>query len=433
MGILQKLEIMGDTREANCRPASKLPFIVGACTAFLSFFLCTGRSVGLEWVAWIGEITPEISFVGYALTLPSSLFLHWWPLDLLICDLWEKGGGQELIWGGLSLRGWLYLSISFAVLFVFYALFTWGGIRVVRAIRIRLRSGQAVCSRQLAVFVILLLLVVVASWHLLRREVGSYQVNAYVLPLEGLPRALEGFRLVFFTDVHIGFYSSSKNLERAIQLINELEPDVIMGGGDYVLGSSAYYCDLTKWLGQLRPRVALVGVLGNHDHSQGRERAATSCEAGGMIMLDNKRIFFDKTGKKCDSEPEEGFCLAGVGDLGSGDCNFRKALGDVSTKMPCLVLCHNPDAVLEAYPGGENLRIDCMLTGHTHGGQMILPWGKPVGISTRYPDRFLCGWAKGTPYRVYISKGLGESVVPFRVGATPEIALFVLKSKGSGK
>ena len=87
MGILQKLEIMGDTREANCRPASKLPFIVGACTAFLSFFLCTGRSVGLEWVAWIGEITPGISFVGYALTLPSSLFLHWWPLDLLICDL----------------------------------------------------------------------------------------------------------------------------------------------------------------------------------------------------------------------------------------------------------------------------------------------------------------------------------------------------------
>jgi predicted MPP superfamily phosphohydrolase len=123
----------------------------------------------------------------------------------------------------------------------------------------------------------------------------------------------------------------------------------------------------------------------------------------------------------------EGLCLAGVGDLWEDRCDYGAALDGVAGGVPRILLSHNPDVAEEAGFLQSGYRVDLMLSGHTHGGQVSLPGvGAPV-TNSRFGQKYAKGLVAGPVCPVFVSRGLGMTVMPVRWGVRPEIAVIELE------
>src|SRR5262249_24297196 len=125
---------------------------------------------------------------------------------------------------------------------------------------------------------------------------------------------------------------------------------------------------------------------------------------------------------------DQGLAVCGVGDLWEDDQDYERALDDLPEEMPRLLLSHNPDVAEEKSFIRSGLRVDLMLSGHTHGGQIWVPgFGTPI-VPSRYGQKYAGGWGGGPPGPVFVSRGLGLSMLPLRRGVTPEIAVLELRT-----
>lgn len=264
------------------------------------------------------------------------------------------------------------------------------------------------------------------SWCYLRRDVGNLQVEHHRLTLADLPPSLVGLKLALIADLHRGPYVDEQYLVCAIELINSLKPDIVCVAGDFVYISPRYFSDIASELSHCHPAVALMGVLGNHDHWQGADLAREQLGKIGLQWLDNTRLFVDEQRRVTSQAPARGLCLAGLGDYWEDKCDYSQALADVPQSMPRIVLAHNPDAAQIAEAGEH--RVDVMLAGHTHGGQVLLPLVGAVAVPVSSGERFIRGWAQGDYFPVYVNRGLGQTVMPIRSGSRPEITMFTLQA-----
>ncbi|MGM9998350.1 MAG: metallophosphoesterase [Candidatus Bruticola sp.] len=402
-------------------------FVVGLVAFILVFYL------GYTNAAAVNTVMPErciYRIFCYAVSMPAVAALRIVPIDSLLCRIIGWVADLKSVWGRVSLETLVFVSVRAALSFIFYAAFFWLFIEWAERLKSAYRQNKIVWTKRCTAVVLIGAVSVALLIGLLRKDAGNYRVCAYKLPLSGLPKSLEGLRLVFFADLHIGTYSREIYTSRASEIISDLHPDILVGGGDYVFGSREYFDQAAAWMRQLNPRLAFIGVVGNHDYWQGSTHIEKSCAAGGMRLLMNDRLFIDERGQPTEFIPKRGLCLAGISDLWSSEVDISLALKGVSADMPCLLFSHNPDVAFDRYTGKE--RIDLIVAGHTHGGQVLLPWGTPLGVSTRYPDRLTAGWYSDERCRVYVNTGLGETVVPFRSGVRPEITLFILASGTTG-
>lgn len=287
------------------------------------------------------------------------------------------------------------------------------------------RGRLGICSVSAAAVILILLAAAVLG---LRCDVGRYRVTALHYGLRGLPHELEGLKAVFFSDIHIGMFAKDSDVDRAASMINELKPDIILGGGDYVYVPQSSLKRASSWMGRLRAGVGFWGVLGNHDNWQNRAETSAALEAGGLKLIDNRRIFISADRTVSDSEPKRGLCIGGVGDLWSDRVDFKAAAPAPGSPVPSVILCHNPDAAVDLRADLAKVRTDLILSGHTHGGQIALPSGVPLGRSNKYWNFLLRGWWLGGICPVYVTSGLGETVVPMRCGVVPEIVFIVFHS-----
>ena len=133
--------------------------------------------------------------------------------------------------------------------------------------------------------------------------------------------------------------------------------------------------------------------------------------------------------RKLSRDQPGGLCVAGVGDLWEGNPDYAAALNGVPAGHPRLLLSHNPDAAESRRPpAAGQYRVDLMLSGHTHGGQIRLPGlGTPM-IPILYGQKYASGLVEGPACTVYVSRGIGTTVMPLRLGVRPEIAVIELKS-----
>jgi hypothetical protein len=250
------------------------------------------------------------------------------------------------------------------------------------------------------------------------------RVREYSVAIDDLPPWLDGLRVAHVGDTHLGPFVSLNYLERVVDTVNGLEPDIVALTGDYVHRTPRSIRPGIQILARLRPRVGPVAVLGNHDHWVD----ATACRAEfseiDLPLIDNGRLFLTRGGLS-DSPQEDSLCFAGVGDLWEDDVNFDAALAGLPPAMPRLLLSHNPD-VAEEIPG--DCRVDLMLSGHTHGGQVRLPFiGAPLA-PTAYGPKYLGGLCRGPMCRVVISRGVGMSLLPLRFGVPPEVGMITLRA-----
>lgn len=258
----------------------------------------------------------------------------------------------------------------------------------------------------------------------------SFAVRRYTLALPGLPRELEGLRLAQVTDTHLGPRIPESHIEEAVRLALSLRPDLILLTGDYVHNGSRQIEPVARVLGPLAADratpIGAVGVLGNHDHYVNAPAVAAAMRSIGVRMIDNDRVYIDAaTRRLTDSPPATGVCLAGVGDLYMDRIDLDRALRDAPRGMPRILLSHNPDVAempeLRRRDDPGRGRVDAMLSGHTHGGQVRLPLiGAPI-VPSRFGQRYVHGLVQGPVCPVVVSAGVGLSLLPVRFGVAPEI------------
>jgi len=254
-------------------------------------------------------------------------------------------------------------------------------------------------------------------------------ISTYQMEIADLDPALSGLRIVQLTDIHHGPWLPIEFVDAIMERVNAMKPDIVALTGDYVVNSPRYIYPVVESIGRLTPSIGTVAVLGNHDWWEGGPELADALEGAGVILLDNTRKTLTLDRQIVDFT-HEGLCLAGVGDPWADRVDFDAALAEVPDSLPRILLSHNPDAAEDRRLIEAGYRIDLMLSGHTHGGQVCFPKnGMPVLPKVR-KQKYGRGLIFGPQCPVYVSRGIGTAGVPLRLGADPEIAAFDLVATG---
>lgn len=233
--------------------------------------------------------------------------------------------------------------------------------------------------------------------------------------------------MVQLSDIHHGPWLSIGYVRSVVEAANRLRPDLIVLTGDYVQSAPAYIVPVVEALSHLRAAIGVVGVLGNHDWWEDGPLTQREFHRHGIPLIDNARLFLTP-GRELKVSANEGLCLAGLGDLWEGAPDYGAALAGVPPDMPRLLLSHNPDAAEERAFVRAGHRVDLMLSGHTHGGQIRVPGMGTPAIPSRYGQKYAYGLVRGPACPVMVSSGLGMAILPLRAGAPPEIVEIELRT-----
>lgn len=233
--------------------------------------------------------------------------------------------------------------------------------------------------------------------------------------LDRLPVVYDDLRVVHLTDIHHSLYTPLEDVERAVQIANQLQPDLVALTGDYVTLSPSYIWPAARALGKLRARLGVFAVLGNHDFQAGAGEITRALRAQRIRVLRNAHFAVRRRSHI--------LWIVGVDDLWWEADNFPRALHGLPDHDAKILLCHNPIGIRAAADHG----VDLMLSGHTHGGQVKLPVLGTVFGHSKLGERFVEGWNRLNGTQIYISRGIGKVLVPVRLGCPPEIACLRLR------
>ncbi len=230
--------------------------------------------------------------------------------------------------------------------------------------------------------------------------------------LERLPAPFDGLRILMISDIHAGPFVSPAALERTIERLVALEPDLILLPGDFLTaGINEWYANRSAFT-KLRAPLGTFAVLGNHEHYTGDvEKIIEVLEGDGIVVLNNRSHTL-----RCGGAA---LSVAGVDDLLMGRPDLDAALE--GTEDPVILMSHNPDLLFDAARRG----IALMLCGHTHGGQIRLPRLPVLVRQSRY--RLDEGRFTAARTQAIVSRGLGAVGLPLRIGCPPEALLLTLR------
>ena len=242
-------------------------------------------------------------------------------------------------------------------------------------------------------------------------EANTLSVEKIEIRLNRLPKNLEGFRLVHLSDIHHSPFTDIDHISRAVEIANELKPDIFVLTGDYVSHESAYIAPMAKVLGRLDAEFGTFACLGNHDHWTDAEMVTNSLREANIRVLVNEGFRF--------TAKDASFWLAGVDDYMVGKTDLRAALRGSFPDEMIMLLAHNPVILRQAARAGTDL----ILSGHTHGGQIKLRDDEKRILPRR---KLKNGLYRRRDTQIYITRGIGTVVLPVRYGCPPEISLIQL-------
>jgi predicted MPP superfamily phosphohydrolase len=252
-------------------------------------------------------------------------------------------------------------------------------------------------------------------------EPGRLVIHQQTIQIDIWPQQLDGLRIAVLADIHVdNWFINGKKLRRIVAETNQLQPDLIVILGDYMSGDGwvKHHVDPEVFgpvLRDLHAPLGVYSVLGNHDWWYGGMRVRSGLEKNGIKVLENESAQIDARGTS--------FRLVGFADLWTRPQRINDALAAVPEGQPVIGLTHNPDIFPNVPP-----RVQLLLAGHTHGGQVRFPIIGPVVESSKYGDRWVRGHVIEDNHHLFVTTGIGTSIIPVRFGVTPEIVLLTVKS-----
>lgn len=241
-------------------------------------------------------------------------------------------------------------------------------------------------------------------------------VDRQTVTVPRLPAPFEGKTVAVVADVHHSHLVPLDYVNAVVDATNALKPDLVALPGDFVHehAEHAYTRPCIEALARLRAPLGVYAVPGNHDHWDNVGLLHRCLREYGITDLTNAG-----TGVECGRARMR---VGGVDDFWEGDRDLDAALGDARAGDCCLLLSHNPDFVERL----RDRRVGLVLSGHMHGGQVVLPGVGYRRLPSLYGKKYLEGLVQTPHTQVFVSRGVGVTGVPLRFRCPPEINLLTL-------
>ncbi len=255
---------------------------------------------------------------------------------------------------------------------------------------------------------------------LVRRR--AFVVRRVDVPVRGLDPRLEGFTIAHLSDLHIGAMTPKSWGFRWAEAANEASPDAAVVTGDMVTSGTAFHEDIAEVVGKLRAKHGVFVCMGNHDYfGEGEPLVSLLRERGARVLLNEGETLEHAGGR---------LHLAGIDDTWTRRDDMLRALAGRPAKkdgepgVPTVLLAHDPERFLQAKTHG----VEVTLSGHTHGGQIAVPFlGKWLSLS-HLTHHFHVGLYRDGDAALYVHPGLGTTGPPMRLGVAPAVVLLKLRA-----
>jgi uncharacterized protein len=241
------------------------------------------------------------------------------------------------------------------------------------------------------------------------------RVRSHDVVVTGLPAAFDGYRIAQISDLHVGPFAGPERVAAWMASANSQGADLIVATGDFIASGSTFVPVVAAAFQKLSARDGVYACMGNHDYFTDGDALAAALEDAGVPVLRNRGVDIQRQGQVLH--------LAGVDDTWSRRANVGLALAARPAGAPVVLLAHDPVLFPEAARAG----VDLTLSGHTHGGQLGLPFLAKRWNMARVFTGFTTGLYQAGASTLYVNRGLGTTGPPIRIGVPPEIAVLTLR------
>ena len=269
---------------------------------------------------------------------------------------------------------------------------------------------------------VLLLMACLAFWAFFV-EPNRLIVREETIRVEQLPPELDGLRIAVLSDIHAGgSFIDERKLRTIVERTNQLKPEMIVILGDYIAGDGRRrplkmapetFAPILK---DFSAPLGVYSVLGNHDWWFDGNRVRQALEQNGIKVLDNEALSVQARGTT--------LWIVGFADLWTRPQRIDETVAQVPQNAPVIALAHNPDM----FPKLPQ-HVPLLLGGHTHGGQVSFPFIGSVVHPSDFGQRYARGHVVENGHHLFVTSGIGTSIMPVRFGVPPEIVLLTVKTR----
>jgi predicted MPP superfamily phosphohydrolase len=258
-------------------------------------------------------------------------------------------------------------------------------------------------------------LVVCGYGVLVRRR--WYRVVEREVAISGLDAKLDGLRIAHLSDLHIGALTPRSWALTWSRAANRCQADLAVVTGDLVTSGTAFYSDVADAVGELRAKLGVFVSMGNHDYFGDGDALISALRARGARVLRNEGVVLEFRGSR--------LWVAAVDDSWTRRADLAEAMRDRPAGATTILLAHDPATFEAASEAGAEL----VLSGHTHGGQIALPFAPRALNLATFVYRYRLGFYRRGRSVLYVHPGLGTTGPPMRLGVAPEVTVLVLRAR----
>jgi uncharacterized protein len=267
--------------------------------------------------------------------------------------------------------------------------------------------------------------VTAAGFALYSGEIARHELDTVhrTIPIRNLPTPFHGYRIVQLSDIHLDEFTEPFFLERAVHHVNTLAADLVLLTGDFITRGSLTFVASRHAARRCSEIISTLAaplryaVLGNHDVAVDANMVIHALNAHGTPVLVNQHVAIEKNGER--------LWICGVDDPGTSQPDLNAAI-PAEPNAPVIFMAHEPDYADDVVKHPRGPLVDLMLSGHSHGGQVRLPFVGPLilpPMGMKYPE----GPYLFNKMQLYVNRGLGTVGLPFRLNCPPEITVLTLQ------
>lgn len=237
------------------------------------------------------------------------------------------------------------------------------------------------------------------------------------IPVRDLDPSMDGFTIAHLSDLHIGGLTPLWWGRRWARAANAAKPDITVVTGDMVTSGVAFHEDIAALVAELSAKQGVFVSMGNHDYfGEGEPLISMLRDVGGATVLRNEGVLLERGAGK--------LYLAAIDDTWTRRADMDRALAERPDGVPVVLLAHDPDR----FPAARERKVDVVLSGHTHGGQVAVPFLARHLNASKLAHRYHLGVYREGDATLYVHPGLGTTGPPIRLGVAPAVVVLRLRA-----